>query len=155
MARPSNLSNASPRGKSAIRKSGGGTPRQAGRLFPSRRTAQGTAPTPTRRAETAAGNTADAVRQVKTTKTTPFSECCDDRTNRTFAVQDTLRVMSDFLIGYAHVSTEQQDLDRPARGADGARRACWPIYVDYGLTGTNRARPELRERRSPPAAPAT
>ncbi|HLI52536.1 MAG TPA: recombinase family protein [Thermomicrobiaceae bacterium] len=49
------------------------------------------------------------------------------------------------LIGYARVSTDEQDLTAQrdaltALGVDPAR-----IYVDHGLTGTNRARPGLRE----------
>jgi len=48
-------------------------------------------------------------------------------------------------IGYARVSTDQQDLTAQreglqALGVDPAR-----IYVDHGLTGTNRERPGLRE----------
>src|SRR3954454_1147332 len=53
--------------------------------------------------------------------------------------------MSGIKIGYARVSTGQQDLTAQrnalaALGVDPAR-----IYVDHGLTGTNRARPGLRE----------
>ena len=53
--------------------------------------------------------------------------------------------MTGLLIGYARVSTEAQDLtaQRDALaglGVDPAR-----LYVDHGLTGTNRARPGLRE----------
>lgn len=46
------------------------------------------------------------------------------------------------LIGYARVSTDAQDLtvQREALGVEPAR-----IYVDHGLTGTDRARPGLRE----------
>lgn len=52
--------------------------------------------------------------------------------------------MSGLLIGYARVSIEEQD-HRAAgrsgrRGVDASR-----IYVDHGLTGTNRERPGLRE----------
>ena len=48
-------------------------------------------------------------------------------------------------IGYARVSTDAQDLTvqreaLAALGVDPVR-----IYVDHGLTGTNRARPGLRE----------
>jgi DNA invertase Pin-like site-specific DNA recombinase len=48
-------------------------------------------------------------------------------------------------IGYARVSTEAQDLtaQRNALTALGVAEA--RIYVDHGLTGTNRARPGLRE----------
>ena len=53
--------------------------------------------------------------------------------------------MTALLIGYARVSTDGQDLTvqrqaLTALGVDPAR-----IYVDHGLTGTNRARPGLRE----------
>lgn len=53
--------------------------------------------------------------------------------------------MGTLLIGYARCSTEEQDLtaqrDGLARlGVDAER-----IYVDHGLTGTNRDRPGLRE----------
>lgn len=49
------------------------------------------------------------------------------------------------LIGYARVSTDEQDLtaQRDALAALGV--APERIYVDHGLTGTNRARPGLRE----------
>ncbi len=53
--------------------------------------------------------------------------------------------MSALLIGYARVSTNEQDLtaqrDALTRlGAEPER-----IYVDHGLTGTNRCRPGLHE----------
>ena len=53
--------------------------------------------------------------------------------------------MSGLLIGYARVSTQEQDLATQhdgllALGVDAAR-----VYVDHGLTGTNRERPGLRE----------
>lgn len=53
--------------------------------------------------------------------------------------------MSGLLIGYARVSTDEQDLtaQRDALAALGV--APERIYVDHGLTGTNRARPGLRE----------
>jgi DNA invertase Pin-like site-specific DNA recombinase len=49
------------------------------------------------------------------------------------------------LIGYARVSTDEQDLtaQRDALGALGVTPK--RIYVDHGLTGTTRARPGLRE----------
>lgn len=49
------------------------------------------------------------------------------------------------LIGYARVSTIEQDLtvQRDALMALGVEE--WNIHVDHGLTGTNRARPGLRE----------
>ena len=53
--------------------------------------------------------------------------------------------MSGIRIGYARVSTQEQDLAAQhegllALGVDPAR-----VYVDHGLTGTNRERPGLRE----------
>src|SRR4051794_36444623 len=53
--------------------------------------------------------------------------------------------MTALLIGYARVSTDAQDLTAQrdgllALGVDLSR-----IYVDHGLTGTNRERPGLRE----------
>ncbi len=53
--------------------------------------------------------------------------------------------MTALLIGYARVSTDAQDLTAQrdgllALGVDPSR-----IYVDHGLTGTNRERPGLRE----------
>ena len=53
--------------------------------------------------------------------------------------------MAALLIGYARVSTQEQDLTAQRNalielGVDKAR-----IYVDQGLTGTNRDRPGLRE----------
>jgi len=49
------------------------------------------------------------------------------------------------LVGYARCSTDQQDLtaQRDALVALGVKPS--RIYVDHGLTGTNRARPGLRE----------
>ena len=51
--------------------------------------------------------------------------------------------MDGLLIGYARVSTDEQDLTAQrdalaALGVDPGR-----IYVDHGLTGTNRERPGL------------
>lgn len=53
--------------------------------------------------------------------------------------------MAALLIGYARCSTDQQDLtaQRDALAALGVASA--RIYVDHGLTGTNRDRPGLRE----------
>ncbi|QNK79482.1 recombinase family protein [Nakamurella sp. PAMC28650] len=53
--------------------------------------------------------------------------------------------MAALLIGYARCSTEQQDLtaQRDALAALGV--AAVRVYVDHGLTGTNRDRPGLRE----------
>jgi DNA invertase Pin-like site-specific DNA recombinase len=54
-------------------------------------------------------------------------------------------IMSGLLIGYARVSTEEQDLtaQRDGLAALGVEES--RIYVDHGLTGTNRERPGLRE----------
>lgn len=53
--------------------------------------------------------------------------------------------MSELLIGYARVSTDEQDLtaQRDALAAMGIGED--RIYVDHGLTGSNRNRPGLRE----------
>ncbi len=53
--------------------------------------------------------------------------------------------MSALLVGYARVSTYDQDLtaQRDALAALGVRAE--RTYVDHGLTGTNRDRPGLRE----------
>src|SRR5213083_2152987 len=49
------------------------------------------------------------------------------------------------LVGYARVSTEEQDLtaQRQALAELGCNAS--RVYVDHGLTGTNRDRPGLRE----------
>ena len=62
--------------------------------------------------------------------------------------------MDALLIGYARVSTEEQDLSaqRDALAALGV--GVERTYVDQGLTGTNRERPGL-PRPWPPVAPAT
>ena len=56
-----------------------------------------------------------------------------------------MAVVSGLLIGYARVSTDNQDLtaQRDALASLGVPHE--RIYVDQGLTGTNRARPGLRE----------
>ena len=57
--------------------------------------------------------------------------------------------MTELKIGYARVSTVDQDLtaQRDALSACVSALGVEPkrIYVDHGLTGTNRARPGLRE----------
>jgi len=52
--------------------------------------------------------------------------------------------MDGLLIGYARVSTNEQDLTAQQNAWEhlGARPSL--IYIDHGLTGTNRARPGLR-----------
>ena len=53
--------------------------------------------------------------------------------------------MSGLLIGYARVSTDEQDLTAQRDALTALGVAPDRIYVDHGLTGTNRARPGLRE----------
>lgn len=53
-------------------------------------------------------------------------------------------VMSGLLIGYARVSTEEQDLTAQRDGLARLGVESSRIYVDHGLTGTNRDRPGLR-----------
>jgi DNA invertase Pin-like site-specific DNA recombinase len=53
--------------------------------------------------------------------------------------------MSGLLIGYAQVSTTEQDLTAQRDGLTRLGVEPSRIYVDHGLTGTNRARPGLRE----------
>lgn len=49
------------------------------------------------------------------------------------------------LIGYARVSTAEQDLTAQRDGLHALGVSDDDLYVDHGLTGTNRARPGLRE----------
>jgi DNA invertase Pin-like site-specific DNA recombinase len=49
------------------------------------------------------------------------------------------------MIGYARVSTDEQDLTAQRDALTALGMAPDRIYVDHGLTGTNRARPGLRE----------
>lgn len=53
--------------------------------------------------------------------------------------------MSGVLIGYARVSTDEQDLTAQRDALTTLGVATERIYVDHGLTGTNRAGPGLRE----------
>jgi len=53
--------------------------------------------------------------------------------------------MVALLIGYARVSTDQQDLTAQRDGLTALGVAANRVYVDQGLTGTNRERPGLRE----------
>ena len=53
--------------------------------------------------------------------------------------------MTGLLIGYARVSTTEQDLTAQRDGLTRLGVDRDRIYVDHGLTGTNRARPGLRE----------
>ncbi len=51
--------------------------------------------------------------------------------------------MTGLSIGYARVSTEGQDLTAQRNALAALGVAEERIYVDHGLTGTNRARPGL------------
>ena len=53
--------------------------------------------------------------------------------------------MSALLVGYARCSTDQQDLTAQRDALAGLGVEAERIYVDHGLTGTNRERPGLRE----------
>jgi DNA invertase Pin-like site-specific DNA recombinase len=53
--------------------------------------------------------------------------------------------VSGLIIGYARVSTDEQDLTAQRDALTALGVAPDRIYVDHGLTGTNRARPGLRE----------
>ena len=53
--------------------------------------------------------------------------------------------MAALLIGYARCSTDQQDLTAQRDGLAALGVAVNRVYVDHGLTGTNRERPGLRE----------
>ena len=53
--------------------------------------------------------------------------------------------MSALLVGYARCSTDQQDLTAQRDGLLAMGVEPERIYVDHGLTGTNRERPGLRE----------
>ena len=52
--------------------------------------------------------------------------------------------MNELLVGYARVSTEQQDLTSQRNGLHALGVGDDRIYVDHGLTGTNRDRPGPR-----------
>jgi DNA invertase Pin-like site-specific DNA recombinase len=53
--------------------------------------------------------------------------------------------MSGLLIGYARVSTDEQDLTAQRDALDALGVSADRVYVDHGLTGTKRDRPGLRE----------
>lgn len=53
--------------------------------------------------------------------------------------------VSGLKIGYARVSTNEQDLTAQRTGLEALGVPADRIYVDHGLTGTTRARPGLRE----------
>jgi Resolvase, N terminal domain len=52
--------------------------------------------------------------------------------------------MNELLVGYARASTEQQDLTAQRNGLHALGVGDDRIYVDHGLTGSNRDRPGLR-----------
>ena len=62
--------------------------------------------------------------------------------------------MSALLVGYARCSTDQQDLTAQRDALLGLGVEADRIYVDHGLTGTNRERPGSA-RHWPRAGPAT
>ena len=53
--------------------------------------------------------------------------------------------MTALLIGYARVSTDGQDLTAQRDGLEALGVPASRVYVDHGLTGTNRDRPGLKE----------
>lgn len=53
--------------------------------------------------------------------------------------------MSELLVGYARVSTQDQDLTAQRDALASLGVSAERTYVDHGLTGTNRERPGLRE----------
>jgi DNA invertase Pin-like site-specific DNA recombinase len=53
--------------------------------------------------------------------------------------------MTALLIGYARVSTDEQDLTAQQDSLAALGVSAERIYLDHGLTGTNRDRPGLRE----------
>ena len=53
--------------------------------------------------------------------------------------------MSALLVGYARCSTDAQDLTAQRDGLVALGVTADRVYVDHGLTGTNRDRPGLRE----------
>ena len=59
--------------------------------------------------------------------------------------------MTALLIGYARVSTDAQDLTAPRDWMPALGVAPGRLYVDHGLTGTNRV--DLPPHRTAPSAP--
>jgi len=53
--------------------------------------------------------------------------------------------MTELKIGYARVSTDGQDLTAQRDGLNALGVPADRLYVDHGLTGTNRDRPGLRQ----------
>ncbi len=66
------------------------------------------------------------------------------RTTTTEA-RKTASAKRGLLVGYARVSTDEQDLTAQREALRALGVAAERIYVDHGLTGTNRDRPGLRE----------
>jgi hypothetical protein len=62
--------------------------------------------------------------------------------------------MTELLVGYARVSTEQQDLSVQGNGLHPLGVADDRIYVDHGLTGPT-ATDRVCDWRWPPAEPVT
>jgi len=52
---------------------------------------------------------------------------------------------AELKIGYARVSTDGQDLTAQRDALHALSVPAGRVYVDHGLTGTNRDRPELRD----------
>ena len=69
------------------------------------------------------------------------SACCQKNTH----APNTPCAIAALLIGYARCSTDQQDLTAQRDGLTALGVADNRVYVDHGLTGTNRERPGLRE----------
>ena len=63
--------------------------------------------------------------------------------------------MAALLIGYARCSTDQQDLTAQRDGLTSLGVEPGRIYVDHGLTGTNRVIAQDCERPSPRVVKAT
>lgn len=61
------------------------------------------------------------------------------------ALNTTLQIMTGLLIGYARVSTNNQDLTAQKNALMASGVPPEKIFTDQGLTGTNRARPGLSE----------
>lgn len=56
-----------------------------------------------------------------------------------------MMVMSELLIGYARCSTYLEDLTAQNAGLAGLGVQDDQIYVDHGLTGSNKLRPGLQQ----------